>query len=112
MWTPLPRDRSPSSTRNLVPRFTVDVIDKKSQVRTDAEITYELGTDQYYIPSSSYNGQTNTDSESPCIYVGLINFICKMWQLRKRTREQKFPNKPSRSALHNIPMRRAIRLIY
>ena len=110
MSTQLPRDRSPSSTRNLVPRFTVDVIDKKSQVRTDAEITYELGTDQYYIPSSSYNGQTNTDSESPCIYVGLINFICKMWQLRKRTREQIISNQPIRSISNNIPTR-MIRLI-
>ena len=110
MWTQLPRDRSPSSTRNLVPRFTVDVIDKKSQARTDAEITYELGTDQYSITSSSNNGQSNTDSESPCIYVGLINYICEIWQLRKGIREQIVSNQPIRSTSNNIPTR-MIRLI-
>ena len=111
MWSQLPRDRSPSSTRDSVPRFTINGIGKKSMARTDAENTDELGTDQYSIPSNYNIGQIDTDSENPCIFIGLINYICEMWQLRKRAREQTFSNQPSRSTSHNIPIRRGIRLI-
>ena len=110
MWAQLPRDRSPSSIRILVPRFNVDVIDKKYPARTDADIAYELGTDQYSMSSSSNNGKCNTDSENPCIYVGLINYICEIWQLRKISREKIVSNQPIRSTLNNISTR-MIRLI-
>ena len=110
MGTQLPRDRGPFSNRNSVPRFSMKAIDKKSQARTDGEKSYGLETGQHLMPSNSNNRQFDTELWQ---YrdTAIARWQLRMWQLRQRTRKQIFPNKLIRSALHNIPMRRAIRFM-
>ena len=87
LWIELPKDRGHISTKNLMTRGSMLRLIRASineNAKTRPFTRYDVGESQNLPSLDTDNLGLRMKKRSPCIYTGVIQVICRLWQLMEK----------------------------
>ena len=87
LWIELPQDRGHISTKNLMTSGSMLRLIRASineNAKTRPFTRYDVGESQNLPSLDTDNLGLRMKKKSPCIYTGVMQVICRLWQLTER----------------------------